>query len=250
MSRGISRYDINDLEIVDAVELASDGTTAIATGVTVVSTTSSTKRVVVSGIYLIEDPSTRVEPKDKIVLTGTTGADGTYTVDSVVSDVVVVVVEAIADSTGGTAEFRHPPGALRTGFDPTGKINIAAHNVQDAIGELDTAAINDAQHRVLRHLIHFVETNSPGDGFGVGPYYCETNYQANVFPIDETWYETSAKLKRICRWEGTYNINKTFATEKWIVYKSDGVNPAADATDTISYVGVIESNRTRTLVVH
>lgn len=112
------------------------------------------------------------------------------------------------------------------------------------------AGMSESEHEILRQLIHFVETNSPGYGFGAGPYYCETNYTTSVFPTNETWYETSAKIKKICRWEGTYNANKTFATEKWIVYKSDGVNPAADATDTISYTGVREDSRSRTIVVY
>jgi hypothetical protein len=115
---------------------------------------------------------------------------------------------------------------------------------------MGAGGISETTHKTLRQLIHFTETNSPGDGFGAGPYYCETLYTSNVFPLNETWYETSAKLKKICRWEGTYNANKTFATEKWIVYKSDGVNPAADATDTISYSGVTETTRSRVVVTY
>lgn len=111
--------------------------------------------------------------------------------------------------------------------------------------------ISEATHKTLRQLIHFVETNSPGDGFGAGPYLSETLYVGTtIFPASETWYETAAKLKRICRWECTYNPNKTYATETWIVYKSDGVNPAADATDTISYTGVREDSRSRAVTVY
>lgn len=110
--------------------------------------------------------------------------------------------------------------------------------------------ITESEHKALRQLIHFVGTNSPGDGFGSGPYHCETLPAADPFPTSETWYETSSKTNKICRWEGTYNSNKTFATEKWIVYKSDGTNPAADATDTISYSGVFETSRSRAIVVY
>lgn len=253
MTRGLTKDDLSDLDFVDAPELASDGLSSFLSSVTVVSTTSSTKRVVVSGVYLIHDPDQRIEPADIVVLTGTAPggiADGTYTVASIVNDTTFVVVEAIADSTGGSVAFRWPPGSSKVGLNPTGMVNVTAHNLQAAVKNIDDALINDSQHRALRHLIHFVETNSPGDGFGAGPYYCETNYTSNVFPTDETWYETSAKLKRICRWEGTYNVNKTFATEKWIVYKSDGVNPAATATDTISYSGVTETSRSRAIAVY
>ena len=110
--------------------------------------------------------------------------------------------------------------------------------------------VTESAHKTLRQLIHFVETNSPGDGFGAGPYVSEVLPAADPFPTSETWYTDGTKTYKICRWEGTYNANKTFATEKWIVYKSDGTNPAADATDTISYSGVFETGRSRAIVVY
>ena len=257
MSGGnIIREDIRHEDIVDAVEQISDGTTSVIfTGATVVSTTSSTKTVVLSGVDLLRDPEI-IENLDIIVLAGTSSgaADGTYTVDARVDGTSFTVNETIADSTGGTCEARNPSGARRTGFDATGLTVVTANNVQDAIEELDAqgagSGITAAQHKALRQLIHFVETNSPGDGFGSGPYYSETLPAADPFPTSETWWETSSKTNKICRWEGTYNANKTFATEKWIVYKSDGTNPAADATDTISYSGVFETSRSRAIVVY
>jgi hypothetical protein len=104
------------------------------------------------------------------------------------------------------------------------------------------------EHRTLRQLIHFIASGGPGEGFGVGPYVSEVTY-SSIFPLTETWYEDGTKAKRICRWEATYNVNKTFATETWIVYKSDGVNPAARAVDTISYSGLSETGRSRAVTV-
>lgn len=245
MGGGIRREDIEDVEIVDAVELASDATAQIFTGATVVSTTAATKRVVFSGIDLLRAPE-ELEENDILVLSGTTGADGTYTIDSVVDDVTAEVQESIADSTGGTAEARHPAGASKVGCDPTNISDVTADNVQEALEQLSTLS----GHHTLRHLIHFVETNSPGSGFGAGPYVSEVLPAADPFPTSETWYTDGAKTSKICRWEGTYNANKTFATEKWIVYKSDGTNPAADATDTISYSGVFETGRSRAVTVY
>ena len=82
MSGGnITREDIRHDDIVDAVESASDGITSIIfTGKTVVSTTSSSKVVVLSGVDILRDPEI-LEELDIIILSGTTGADGTYTVD-------------------------------------------------------------------------------------------------------------------------------------------------------------------------
>ena len=249
----IGRIDIKDSAVVDAVELLSDGTTQIFTGVTVVSTTSSTKRVVLSNIYIIHgDIDEILEAGDLVTLSGTSGgaADGNYTIADIIDDTTFEVVESIADSTGGACEAKYPPGARRVGFDSTGLINITADNVQDALEEIDVASVNPSQHKALRQLIHFIETNSPGDGFGSGPYQSELLPSADPFPTSETWYETSSKLLKICRWEATYNANKTYATEKWIVYKTDGTNPAADATDTISYSGVFETGRSRAIAVY
>lgn len=259
MPAGIISADIEDVEIIDAAELASDGATAYSTGVTVVSTTSSTKRVVFSGVDLIYDKDQRAEAGDTLVLSGTSGGlgDGTYTIGSVVDSVTVDVVESLADSSGGSADFIHPSGALKVGIDPTSLVNSTATTVQEAFKDFDTAienCVEIGQHGALRHLIHFIETNSPGDGFGAGPYASEVVYANNIFPVSETWYETEADKEagtgKICRWEATYNGNKTFATETWIVYQTDGLSPAAQAVDTISYSGVLETGRSREITVY
>lgn len=142
-SGNITREDIRHDDIVDAIELASDGTTSIIfTGATVVSTTSGTKTVVLSGVDILRDPEI-VENLDIIILAGTSGggaADGTYTVNARVDSTSFTVNESIADSTGGTCEAQNPSGSSRTGFDPTGLTNTTATNVQDAIEDLDGVA--------------------------------------------------------------------------------------------------------------
>lgn len=248
MPGGIRREDIEDVEIVDAGELASDGTTTYVTGATVVSTTAATKRIVFSGVDLIYDKDERAESGDKVTLSGTSGgaADGTYTIDSVIDSVTVDVVESISDSTGGAADLIHPPGAGKVGCDPTTIFNVTADNVQEALEQLS----DQLDHNTLRHLIHFVEANSPGSGFGAGPYVSEVLPAADPFPTSETWYTDGTKTSKICRWEGTYNANKTLATETWIVYKADGTSKSAEAVDTISYSGIFETSRSRAVTVY
>lgn len=106
------------------------------------------------------------------------------------------------------------------------------------------------QHKTLRQLTHFVETNSPGEGWGDGPYQSEVLPSADPFPTSETWYTTSGKTNKICKWECTYTANKTYATETWTVYKSDGSSAAAVAVDTISYSGVFEIGRSRVITLY
>lgn len=115
----------------------------------------------------------------------------------------------------------------------------------DVRGKFDPNAA--ALHPTFRHAAHFLPENSPGEGFAAGPYVSEVNYTGNT-PTDETWFESAAKLKRICRWEATYT-GVQVVTETWIVYQEDGVTPRVTVSDAISYAGNKESGRVRSITV-
>ena len=247
MTGRIRRQDIEDTEVADAVELASDGTTVIVTGITVVSTTSATKYVVCSGVDFINDVDQHLEPGDIVVLTGTTGADGTYHVDSIVDLVTFVVLEIVSTSTGGSAEFRYPSGALKVGFDPIGLVHTTETTVQEAIKDLDSAisggGITESQHKILRHLIHFID-NGPAEGFASGAYREMTG---TVFPTAIIWYNQAGAgkkkiVEKLITWTG---VNPT--TIVWKIYDTSEVL-LATVTDTISYTGVFETSRLRAIV--
>ena len=246
MSPGISREDVRDLHFIDAEELASPATTVIFTGATVVSTTSSTKRVVLSGIDIIYDTEYQLEADDIVVLSGTSGGsgDGTFTVAAVVDATTFDVNESIGDSTGGSCEARHPAGAAKVGADPTNLVFSSATDVQQVLEDLDYGL--NVGHRSLMHLIHFL-LSGMGDGYGSGPYVSEILPAGDPFPTSETWYKTASKTNKVVRYEVTYNANKTHATEKVILYKSDGVSKLIEATDTISYSGMFPTGYTRSI---
>lgn len=107
------------------------------------------------------------------------------------------------------------------------------------------SGITAAQHKALRDLIHFID-DGPADGFSSGAYR-EILPAGSPFPTLWTWWESSAKLKRIVDLTVTRNSNKTPATEQWRIYDTDGTTVLATVTDTIAYSGVIETSRTRTL---
>lgn len=245
---GLRRQDFVDTDIVDATELRSEGSLVLLTGATVVSTIASTKRVVCSGtLFLSGGIDERLEPGDRVVITG--DAAGSYTVAAVVSDTELDVEETIPSSSGGSLEARHPPGAVRVGFDPAGATQTTATNVQQAIKDIDAAVasggITEAQHRVLRHLIHYMEEGPEASSFK------ETI--GGLFPTEVTWYEDATKAKAIVKkvitrtGTGT-NVKPT--PIKWKIYDAtDGTTVLFTIIDAITYSGIAEATRTRTLTV-
>lgn len=110
---------------------------------------------------------------------------------------------------------------------------------------LSGSGITATQHKTLRQLIHFID-DGPAEGFASGAYM-ETLPSANPFPTSFIWWESAAKLKKIVEETVTYNSNKTIATDEWKVYDTDGTTVLATVTDAISYSGVFETSRTRTI---
>jgi len=154
MTNRVSRTDVDDQEFVDAVELASDGYTNFYRTVDLVSTTNATSYVVISSpteIDVLENIDEPLQVGDFVEVYGNV-AVGRYTVAEIVSSDTFRVSESIADSTGGQADFYHPAGATKVGFDPTNTRFTDATNVQQAIEDIDAAidgyeaALPDATH--------------------------------------------------------------------------------------------------------
>jgi len=117
----------------------------------------------------------------------------------------------------------------------------------DGTGVFDPRAgsgLTENAHKALRQLIHFIE-NGPAESFASGAYR-ETLPAANPFPTSVVWWESSSKVKKIVErlltWTG---VNLT--TDQWKVYDTDGSTVLATVTDSISYSGVFETSRTRTI---
>ena len=104
--------------------------------------------------------------------------------------------------------------------------------------------ISEAQHKALRQLIHFID-DGPACGFASGAYK-ETLPAAAVFPTSEIWWESAGKLKKIVSLDTTWSSAKITA-EVWKVYDTDGSTVLCTVTDAISYSGVFETSRTRTI---
>jgi hypothetical protein len=111
---------------------------------------------------------------------------------------------------------------------------------------LTGTGITEAQHRALRQLVHLADEGGPYEGFASGAYY-ETLPAADPFPTSFIWWTSSAKTSKIVEETVTYNANKTIATDVWEAYDVDGSTVLVTVTDTISYSGVFETSRTRTI---
>ena len=120
----------------------------------------------------------------------------------------------------------------------------------DSTGEYDPRSgggISESQHRTLRQGIHLIDgVGGPFAGFTSGAYR-EALPAADPFPTTITWWVSSSKVDKIVDKTITYNANKTPATIQWRVYATDGSTVVETITDTITYSGVFETSRTRTI---
>ena len=117
----------------------------------------------------------------------------------------------------------------------------------DSTGEYDPRSgggISADQHKTLRQLIHFID-DGPAEGFTSGAYK-ETLSSGSLFPTSIIWWESSSKINKIVEhlltWTG---INVT--TSQWKIYDTDGSTVLWIVTDSISYSGIVEITRTRTI---
>ena len=247
----VDREDVRDADFIDAVELASDGTASYKTS-PVTSVVSGTVTVNPSADYLGlvfgDDP---IEAGDTFVLSGATAGNGTYTILAVTDNTQFTVVGAIVDSTGGSADFRHPAGALHVGVDPTNISSSAATDVQNVLEDLDASiaagGITAAQHKTLRQLIHLADDDGPMEGFTSGAFE-ETLPANSAFPTSVIWWESSSKLKKYVETTITYD-GAFFSTVVYRAYDTDGTTVLVTLTDTYDYSpGRLTPTRTRTWV--
>lgn len=125
-----------DGDFVEENELLSDGTLSLVGPFNIVSVTAATKQIVVtSGEWDDED----VAPGDIIQIAGGTVNDGQYTVNTVIDNNTVQVIEVVVNAgAGGTAEAFYPPADEKIGiqdpgtiYEHTGVYNTLDDHLQD-----------------------------------------------------------------------------------------------------------------------
>lgn len=107
-----------------------------------------------------------------------------------------------------------------------------------------SGGLTETGHRILRQLIHFID-EGPAEGFASGAYK-EILPSAAIFPTSVIWWESSSKLKKIVERTLTWT-GPNLTTSVWEMYDTDGTTVLATVTDAISYSGIFETTRTRTI---
>ncbi len=135
--------------------------------------------------------------------------------------------------------------------DPTIEGQIQNNNgslkAKDSVGVFDLrsgAGLSEAAHKILRQAIHFID-DGPAGGFVSGAFK-EILPSAAIFPTSIIWWESAAKNDKIVEKTITYS-GVTATTVVWKIYDTDGSTVLETLTDAISYSGVFETTRTRTI---
>ena len=104
--------------------------------------------------------------------------------------------------------------------------------------------LSSTSHQALRQLIHFID-NGPATGFASGAYR-EVTPSANPFPTAVIWYDDNTKAKKLVEKLTSYTGPNPTQIQ-WKMYDTDGTTVLATVTDAITYSGVFETSRTRTI---
>lgn len=117
--------------------------------------------------------------------------------------------------------------------------------LRDENGNDTILGLSESSHRAVRQLIHLADGGGPFEGFATGAFR-ETLPSADPFPTSVIWWESSSKNQKIV--EKTITYTGVFPTTiEWKAYDEDGTTILATVTDTITYSGPFETDRTRAI---
>lgn len=106
--------------------------------------------------------------------------------------------------------------------------------------------VNPITHPQLRQLIHFIE-EGPAEGFPSGATK-QILPSGEPFPTQVIWWLDVGMTKKIVDKTVTRNFNKTPSTIVWRMFDVNGTTILTTITDIITYSGVFEVNRVRTII--
>lgn len=107
-----------------------------------------------------------------------------------------------------------------------------------------TGGLTETGHRVLRQLIHFLD-DGPAEGFDSGAHKETTG---TLYPTAKVWYDKEGEgrkkiVEKLLTWTGVVPT-----TIVWKIYDVSEVL-LVTVSDSITYSGIFETERTRTITV-
>lgn len=232
---GLNRSDLQDIDFIDANELAATGQRVSPyRTISVVSITNATKTIVLNtpeGLTLFVDLP--VQPGDLITISGATAGNGDFTVDTIVDQTTLTIIESPgANGTGGSANFYYRGGAKEVGVNPTGRSNFTGTDLQTVLNQIDGAI--SAGGVSLNDFLLENEPPAPSNNY--------SNTFVGNHVTQEVWKRLdTTNIKTI---DYTYVGNRC-TVEVRKVYASDGVTINAQLTITYTYVGNKMTSDTR-----
>jgi hypothetical protein len=108
-----------------------------------------------------------------------------------------------------------------------------------------SSIVTDARHKTLLQLIHFID-EGPAEGFASG---ATKEIDGGMFPTEVRWKRADSTLlvKKTITRSGGGATNLTPTPIVWRMYGLDGSTVLATVSDAISYSGVMETGRIRTI---
>jgi len=106
--------------------------------------------------------------------------------------------------------------------------------------------LDSGSHAALRQLIHFID-EGPAERFETGAFKEKTYPLLSSWPSSVTWYVNSTKTQKIVEVLYNRNVIQQSTSSVWKIYGQDGLTVSATVTDAITYSGVNEISRTRTI---
>lgn len=144
------------------------------------------------------------------------------------TDADLLILRDAATNPSAVGEFRRNGGDLLA-YDGIGLFNLRG-----------SGGISADDHKTLLQLIHFID-EGPAEGFATGATKTITG---GIFPTEVLWRraDTTALVRQSIAWSGVVPSSVV-----WRVYAADGVTVIATVTDAITYTGIVETSRTRSI---
>lgn len=137
----------------------------------------------------------------------------------------------------GTLQF---PGISIANYITLGSDSNAAYVLT---GSATSSLPNGQPHETLRQLVHLANDDGPRGSQWANNLVQDSD--SSPFPTGSIWYIDSSRTQKVVQKIITRNASQLPVTIQWKAYAPDGVTVVESYTDTISYVGIFETSRTR-----